>query len=278
MADFLESTSPAQAIKVADAYKNQVASSGFVTGRQLSVPEINLHCPTDICNGRRIFRYSEGARSIPHPAPWLTYIHYLCSNCRRTRKIFSLYVAIESESGESTSATCFKFGEHPPYGPPTPTRLLRLFGKDRDIFLKGRQCENHALGIGAFVYYRRVVESHKDQIIDEIAKVAEKVSPDLVPLLQKAKAENQFSNAVESIKNAIPQSLLINGQNPLMLLHKALSEGLHAQTDEECLELAHDVRVILAELAERIGQALKDEAELNAAITRLTARKQKDGS
>jgi hypothetical protein len=62
------------------------------------------------------------------------------------------------------------------------------------------------------------------------------------------------------------------GDNPLILLHSALSEGLHAQTDEQCLELAQAVRVVLAELAERIGQALKDEAELNAAISRLMKR------
>jgi hypothetical protein len=52
-------------------------------------------------------------------------------------------------------------------------------------------------------------------------------------------------------------------------LHKALSGGVHEKTDEECLALAHDVRVVLVELAERIGQALKDEAELNTAVNRL---------
>jgi hypothetical protein len=45
--------------------------------------------------------------------------------------------------------------------------------------------------------------------------------------------------------------------------------GLHAKTDEECLAFAHDARVVLAELAERLSQALKDEAELNTAVTRL---------
>src|SRR5260221_2382351 len=87
--------------------------------------------------------------------------------------------------------------------------------------------------------------------------------------LRWSRRENQFSKALESVKNAIPQALLINGHNPLTLLHSALSEGLHAQTDEQCLELAHDVRVILAELAERLGQALKDEAELKQAVSRL---------
>ena len=63
--------------------------------------------------------------------------------------------------------------------------------------------------------------------------------------------------------------MLINGQNPLTLLHKALSVGVHESTDERCLERAHDVRVVLIELAERLGQAIKDEAGLNTAVNRL---------
>jgi hypothetical protein len=36
----------------------------------------------------------------------------------------------------------------------------------------------------------------------------------------------------------------------------------------------HDVRVVLVELAERLGQSLKDEAELNTVVTRLLKAKQ----
>jgi hypothetical protein len=165
--------------------------------------------------------------------------------------------------------------EQPPYGPPTPARLIRLFGKDRDIFLKGRQCENHGLGIGAFVYYRRVLESHKNQILNEIIRVSKKIgaAAEMLSTLEAAVTEISFSKALDSVKTAIPESLLVNGQNPLTLLHSALSEGLHEQTDESCLELAHAVRVVLVELAERLGQALKDEAELNSAISKLMSIK-----
>lgn len=44
---------------------------------------------------------------------------------------------------------------------------------------------------------------------------------------------------------------------------------MHELSDEQCLQVAHDVRVVLVELAERLGQALKDEAEINSAISRL---------
>jgi hypothetical protein len=56
------------------------------------------------------------------------------------------------------------------------------------------------------------------------------------------------------------------------LLHSALSEGIHAQTDEECLEIATSIRVVLSELADRISIALKDHAELKQAVSRLLNR------
>jgi hypothetical protein len=120
-------------------------------------------------------------------------------------------------------------------------------------------------------------KNQKNRILDEILKVARRIgAPEAVTLaLEEAEHENQFGKAVESIKDAIPQALLINGHNRLTLLHSALSQGIHARTDEECLELATSIRIVLTDLAERLGQALKDEAELNAAIGRLLKGKSK---
>lgn len=55
----------------------------------------------------------------------------------------------------------------------------------------------------------------------------------------------------------------------MALLHSALSEGVHGLSDDECLEIASSVRVVLAELSERLAQALKDEAELSKALSTL---------
>src|SRR5260370_35870621 len=103
------------------------------------------------------------------------------------------------------------------------------------MFLKGRRAELRGLGIGAFAYYRRVVEEEKSRIIEEIGKVAMKVKPskEAAELFAQAGAETQFSTAIDLIKDAIPEAILIDGHNPLTLLHSALSEGLHAPTDEE---------------------------------------------
>ncbi len=95
----------------------------------------------------------------------------------------------------------------------------------------------------------------------------------MIQQLQEARGETQFSKAIESVKSAIPESLLISGHNPLTLLHSALSDGLHDRSDEHCLELASHIRVILGELSDRLAQALKDEAEVNNALSKLMAIK-----
>jgi hypothetical protein len=101
----------------------------------------------------------------------------------------------------------------------------------------------------------------------------------IASLKRLSKSQTQFSKSVSLVKNAIPQSLLIKGHhNPLTLLHSALSSGLHEQPDDVCLDLAQSIRVVLAELAERLSAALKNDAELDAAVSKLLQIKAADDS
>lgn len=233
-AEFLESTPPSSLTEINDLVKGSHYDLGGASSAYLTRPEIQLHCPDGNCNGTRFFRCTTKDTIRVSEDFSFEYISYICSNCRNTEKTFSLAVKRDGFEGPGS---CYKFGELPIYGPPTPSKLIKLIGPDRDIFLKGRRCENQVLGIGAFGYYRRVVENQKNRILDEIIKVSEKLSaPEKnINILKKAKDETQFSKALSSVKDALPQALLINRHNPLSLLHSALSEGLHNQTDEYCL-------------------------------------------
>jgi hypothetical protein len=159
--------------------------------------------------------------------------------------------------------------------PPLPSKLISLIGPEKDYFLKGRRAENQGLGIGAFAYYRRVLESQKVRIIDEIIKAAKRLSAaeDVLNELNQARSETRFRDALQKLNHALPQAIMLNGHNPLTLLHAALSEGLHAQTDEDCLALATKIRIIMAAFAERLSSALEDNAELNSAVAQLVRKK-----
>ncbi len=211
---------------------------------------------------------SELIRSTEHN---LVIAKYICQHCKNAHKRFIL-IAFQT-SGRDVEMN--KIGEWPPFGPPIPAKLSELLGgPERDLFFMGRRAESQGMGIGAFGYYRRVVENQKNRLFDEIIEVAEKLGkyPDLVDQLKVAKGETQFTKAIESIKAGWPEALLVNGYNPLRLLHSALSEGLHALPDQTCLELAQDIRIVLTELAERLSTVIKDDNELNTAVSRLANR------
>lgn len=238
---------------------------------RLTIPQLNLHCASEECQGIRFFAATADT--------WLSldnynndYLTYVCRNCRKSSKTYSLG---SRKDTESDSWLVRKYGEVPAFGPPIPPQAFKLIGGERELFLMGRRSETQGMGIGAFVYYRRVIESQKVRIFDEMIRVISKISPDdaVIAELEAAKKETQFTKAVEVIKHALPQSLNINGYNPLTLLHSALSEGVHAHNDQECLELASSARTVLFEFADRLSQALKEEAELNSAINKLANRK-----
>ena len=260
--EFLENTPPGKLVEVSDFIGVEPPGNKY-----LETPKLKLYCDNDDCQGYRFFAYTANRRYLGEGINNI-YITYWCENCGETFKTFAIR-AIPLEE------LVFKYGEVPPFGPPIPARAIELIGPDRDLFLTGRRAESQGMGIGAFVYYRRVVENQKDKIFDEVIRVTNTISPDnpILEELKEAKGETQFTKAVEKIKHALPESLHINGYNPLTLLHSALSGGVHEYSDEECLELAGDIRKILIEFADKLGQALKEDAELNAAVTRLAKTK-----
>ncbi|MEM5493182.1 hypothetical protein WNY80_08570, partial [Hoeflea sp. AS16] len=198
-----------------------------------------------------------------------------------------LFPASKPNSGRNSTYPCcavfpshlchlYKYGEYPAFGIPVPNRVLRLFGKaDSDLFMKGRQCENLGFGIAAFAYYRRVVENHRSDLLNEIMKVCQTVGApaELLEELDAAKTQISFSKSMEQIKTALPQGLLIDGHNPLNALHGALSVGLHGESDEDCLDNAQAVRLVLSDLVDRIALLKQDNKQLSVAVQRLLAKK-----
>jgi hypothetical protein len=264
--DFLEN-SPAHKIVIARGFWHKTGNL-----ENYERPEILLPCENEKCQGHRLFE-SFGSGYIYTSHPFELFLSYKCKHCEITKKYFSLWVfgLLEDKAG-----LILKIGELPPFGEKTPPRLLRLLGPDKDLFLRGRRAELHGLGIGAFTYYRRVVENQKNILLDEIIKVVQKVeaSPEtFIAELTKAKDKFQFTDAIDDVKLAIPQVLFIEGRNPLLLLHGVLSSGIHGKSDEECLELSKSIRLVLTGLVERLDLALSQKKELSDAVSKLLQAK-----
>jgi hypothetical protein len=271
--EFLETVHPSVTKTVTGLWRNQKYGGGGVPSAArpvMSTPDLRLHCQK--CDGERTFRaLNDDPNLKSEPATTTLFVGYRCGDCHERLKFFSLRI-IKREGG---GGSAYKFGEEPPFGVPVPKKLLRLFGSDSQNFLKGRQCENQGLGVGAFAYYRRVVENHKNEIFNEISRVCEtlKAPRELVEQLRDAKNEVSFAGAVDKIKVGLPQGLLINGHNPLIALHTALSVGLHNDSDEECLGAANAVRLVLTDMVEKMSLLRQDNVELHKAVQLLISKK-----
>jgi hypothetical protein len=271
----LENVPPGQQKIVHDLGKDNIYRPDGPNAAYFGAPDIELFCPTEgTCEKMQMFqcRSQKDIKLIAGQSEE-RFVYYLCRNCGKSQKSFGIFWHL---SRDQKTGTIFKYGEVPQFGPPNPARLISLLRENKELYLKGRRAENQSMGIAAYAYYRRIIEAQKSQIFDAIIGVCKAYSakPEIIADLEAAKAERQFVKAIEAVKHGLPEVLFVDGQNPLALLHDALSEGLHVQSDEECLELATDIRMVLGAFAERMGEALREQRDLTESVTRLMRKRQ----
>lgn len=244
---------------------NIIKNGGVIKSYGIIIPSIMIYCDSKICKKKTIHKAidSQGEK-ILSPLNLVTF-RYACKHCQASMKIFNLLI-IQKEGLVHIT----KIGEYPPFGPHIPSSASKLLsGRHRELFMKGLRSESQNLGIGAFIYYRRTLDSIKNDLIDEMIKVSKdiKAPQNYIDSLNDARQEDNFSRSVEKIKVIIPNQLKIDDENPLSLLNTALSKNIHQSSDEECLELAQAIRNILFNLLGKFDQLRKDHQELRESIS-----------
>lgn len=272
--EFLESCPPDVEMIVTGRRYGPFQTGGYPsrTFFRLATPELDLHCES--CGGTRAFRFTGQYAASLSTGLAFDDLDYACKNCKEGQKVTKRFCL--AVFGEADKGRVQKIGEYPAYSPVTSRKVYDLIGENhRELFLKGRRAELRGLGIGAFAYYRRIVEDQKDAIIDHLEQAAKRLgaSANVLKIFAAAKAQDQFSNAIKEIKEALPPGLFISGHNPLTILHDILSDGIHDLSDEQCLMHARTVRTLLIALADRISEISKDEAKVKEAIGAFLNRK-----
>ncbi len=193
---------------------------------------------------------------------------YQCAGCHEARRYFLLLVSQESPRPtprgtgisvppeEQTQAWVQKVGQFPPYDIAPDPQLEKRLGKDRvAVFKKALVCESHSYGTGAFAYYRRIIEQVIDELLTDIASIVPAGDQGAyAEALARARESHRAVDKIEQVKDVLPASLQPSGTNPLLILHGSLSEGIHARSDEECLDSAVAIRGALTFLVSQVRQ------------------------
>lgn len=236
---------------------------------------IRRHCVNVHCQREQFFHvYQHRDELLASEENGVFSAQYHCGNCNANKIDIVVSMAYE----RSTDKRVFvgrKLAEYPIRFAPIEARLRSILGTDFDLMTKGLNCEQLGLGVGAASYYRRIVENRKNVLLDEMIKVCNAIGgyEAAVIQLERAKAEVQFSKAIDMVASGLPDTLKVQGQNPLTLLHSSLSQNIHADNDAECLEGAKATRAVLVELARRIDETLKDRADVAAAVAVLNRKR-----
>jgi hypothetical protein len=237
-------------IKIADFNDEEI--------RLIAEIRVELHCP--ICRKNRTYAALEPKQlrrddSDIDPDCWtdpyveraLYSISYRCSHCNVSHVDFILFLDYVNQNLQ-------KVGQNPPWSIAVGKAVERFLGADADLLKRGKICESQGYGIAAFAYYRRVIENIISSLLTELA--------DLIPEAERREYSHSLtivqgnqnaSDKIRLVKDLLPSSLQPNGSNPLGILYAAMSQGLHQESDEACLESAAQIYACLTYLIQAVS-------------------------
>ena len=231
------------------------------------ISELSYYCPQ--CKEIRLFhsKSKEDCISLVHgrfarPNPSNDYLVFslFCSknDCRLNKRVFVYYTYEElvDKTGTPIShITLTKCGEYPSLPPRIDKVILKVFPKEAELLRKAIYCLNEGFGVGAFAYFRQALEDRIDVFIAEIRKYAEEQGDeDIKRELDKLHTKSKMSDIIDVAKKALPASLQEEGYNPLELLYRTLSDGVHDLSDSECLEKANAINVALTYILKTLAE------------------------
>ncbi|HET8923618.1 MAG TPA: hypothetical protein VFN26_11560 [Candidatus Acidoferrum sp.] len=167
---------------------------------------------------------------------------FACRNCGKKSVTYHFYWA----KGNQGNTLFFKVGQWPELEEHVSQALKgALNQEDLKLYKNALRLRNFNLGIAAVAYMRRVVENRMNDILEILHESARahNAAPELLARHEEVKNDRRFSVKVEYAGDLLPENLRPQGQpNPMTILHDFTSDGLHAKSDEECVDIFDECR------------------------------------
>ena len=235
-------------------------------------PSIKMQC--EKCNSDQTFlmenQYYELTNVTNSPTAGMVFwLRYQCMGCRQYKRHFFIKIGDIADS-------ITKIGQYPAWDIAGNKEIEALLGGHKEYFRRGLICESQGYGIAAFAYYRRIVEEVIDGLLNEITALmsaSERVAYEAA--LDNTRKTRVAAEKIDLVKDLLPPILRPSDLNPLRVLHESLSEGLHAEGDEECLDSAAAVREILVFLTTQIASSANSGRTFTESMKALLEKKSK---
>lgn len=147
-----------------------------------------------------------------------------------------------------------KIGLYPQLSSKIDSEIKKHFDREtNNWYFKANECIKQNYGIGAFAYFRRIIEKELLTIVKEISKL-DAADSEIKKLYEKYKTTNQIHSIYDNIFEFLPKSLQSLGVNPIKTLYNQTSEGLHSLKEEDCLSRASSIDILLKFVIKKINE------------------------
>ena len=251
------------------------------TIHDLYYPSVQLYCKR--CNSKETFIFqrkttpfkgvsaaSVGPNVINIPSPPEREVldaEYKCAGCGK----FTHHFLIELDENHNH---ILKAGQTAELNIKLDKNIKKLLGSKIEFYKKGLICESQGYGIGAFVYYRRVVEELIDEIIGMIKNIlqTEDEKTNYLKAVNKIQESHNAQDKIDLIKKQLPNSL--SEKNYFKIIYSSVSVGIHSLNDEECLDFSVDLKKAILSLINHL-KLYKIDEELNESTKKLLEKTDK---
>lgn len=258
-------------VKVVDAEENSIISA--LSGWNVNKIVVNGYNPIDQCDTTYTLHYGLGSYHsfLGGDLPKISYtgnkvdlydVHEVIFKCRRFgTKLHILVKVVEEDSGtyimkvgQSPSVADIHIGQVHKYNKVLSKERMREFTKAIGLAANG-------VGIGSFVYLRRIFE----HLVFEALETAKKVDTEFN---ETAFTSARMNERIQMLSDYLPDFLVENHN-----IYGILSKGVHELSEEECKKyftvLKESIEIILDEKLEAFRKA-KHKKAIGDAIAEIT--------
>lgn len=201
-----------------------------------------LHCPT--CKAERPFRYKEKGIRLPtygggNPEALKGGIKTLkldCTGCEESSYQWWWEVNVEG-------SWIRKIGQIPEWSIDIPADFEHDLAGDAEFYKKSLILMSQGYGLGACVYLRRIVENQINPLLELIKETRiSEGSDEKSDEITSAMGSKDFASKIKIASDALPTSLIVNGENPIKLIYDQLSISIHSLSDDDAMDIALKVK------------------------------------
>ena len=184
-----------------------------------------------------------------------------CAGCNFTQSTFWIQIDVDKRWAR-------KIGQVPEPSIDVPPDVKEALGEDAALYKRARICLNISYGVAACAYLRRILENRIDPFLGIVRRTREDDGADEAELarIDEIASGKIASDKIRLAGEVLPDSLKIEGDNILLLMHEELSYGIHSGDEDWCSHRAtSSLRTLNYVLVELGAEQKKREARRGVA-------------